>query len=502
MEFLDTPIEWSFEMPTPRPGGFDEAVGAAVFGPDHRLECLAEPGALAVTTGQQPGLFTGPLYTIHKALSARGLARILARRWHRPVVPVFWVAGDDHDQREGAGTSWLAIDGTLVSAELPVRSPDEPLRPMYAEPLPSEIDAILDRLAETVPSGEAQAWTIQWLRRHYRPGCSLGDAAGGALAELLGELGVVCIDGSATTLKRKAWPILRRSLAEWPEIVSALQRRSDELATMGRDPGVKVEPSSTLVMLEAKAGRDRLLIDGEGFVTRRSGERFDLAALDRIAAEEPRRLSANVLLRPVVESGLLPTVAYLAGPAELRYLELASALYQPLGVARQLPLPRWSGRWLEPRIGRTAAKLDLTLDQALSPEAEAILAHRATPEELTAAVEDARRSLESGFDRVVAAVASLDPTLEKPARSAASASLNNLAQIEKRAQQAATRKQTEALEQLTRIRTAIAPGGRAQERVIGVAGFLARYGREVLPALAAHIEEWYQAALVAVGPDA
>src|SRR5204862_311164 len=161
------------------------------------------------------GLFTGPLYTIHKALSAAALAAILEERWGRPVVPIFWLAGDDHDFTEASTASWIAADGAIATAALPPRPPEAPLTPMY-----------------------------------------------------------------------------------------------------------RVQ-------------------DGDGFMTRRSRERFDLTAIERIAADEPARLSPNVLLRPAVESAILPTVAYLGGPGELRYLALTPPVYDRLGIPRQLPLPRW-----------------------------------------------------------------------------------------------------------------------------------------------------------------
>ncbi|MEZ4584889.1 MAG: bacillithiol biosynthesis cysteine-adding enzyme BshC [Gemmatimonadales bacterium] len=498
MEFRDTPIDWPFARPEPRQGGFaSETIEAMVGASKELLARMAEPDALAVTTGHQPVLFTGPLYTVHKALSAKALARALERRWERPVVPVFWVAADDHDYREVAGTSWLGTDGSLVSVELPPRPDDAPLRPMYAEPVPPEAVEAIDRLADTT-TGADRDWVVDWLRRHYQAGATLGDAAGGAMAELLSGLGIACVDGSATSLKRLAWPVVRRSLVEWDALHPALLERAVALEAAGQSAGVKVDDGATLVMLEAGAGRDRLLPDGDAFVTRRSGERFTLEQLDQIAAREPRRISANVLLRPVVESVVLPTVAYLAGPGELRYLELASALYRPLDAERQRPLPRWSGAWIEPRIVRTAAKLDLTLDAALAPDAEADLARTLVPDQVTRVIAAARDAIDAAFERVVEAVISVDPTLEKPARSTAGANLNNLAQLEKRVTQAATRKQGEALEQLQRIRTALAPSGGPQERVVGVTSFLARYGRERLADLAEHVEAWYEAALVAV----
>src|SRR3954453_21747985 len=134
LRFVPTPLEHAMEQPAERAGTMDEALAAA-FVPspssERQLERLRTPGAVAVTTGQQPGLFTGPLYTIHKALSAVALARVLEERWGRPVVPIFWLAGDDHDFTEASTASWIAADGAIATAALPPRPPEAPLTPMY-----------------------------------------------------------------------------------------------------------------------------------------------------------------------------------------------------------------------------------------------------------------------------------------------------------------------------------------------------------------------------------
>jgi len=156
---------------------------------DSAIQRLREPGALAVTTGQQPGLFTGPLYTIYKALSTAALARILERQWQRPVVPVFWVAGDDHDYSEASQVSWVSSEGAVRTASLPPRLPDAPLTPLYREPLGPAINDILNALETDLPPSEFRDWTTTWLRRHYQPAKTVAGSFAGALAELLAPRG-------------------------------------------------------------------------------------------------------------------------------------------------------------------------------------------------------------------------------------------------------------------------------------------------------------------------
>lgn len=500
LRFHDTPLAGRVAIPDPRLDAWRPGLEDALLpGGDAALARLGLPQALAVSTGQQPGLLGGPLLTAYKALSARALARILEERWRRPVVPVFWIAGDDHDYAEAATAAWLGLDGTMVSAVLPTRAPEAPLAPLYRERLPDEITGLLDHFESTLPLGENRDRTVTWLRAHYQPGRSLAAAGGGALAEILGRFGIAFLDGSNAALKRLAWPTLEKALEQSAAIDSRLLARSNALRAGGADPGVRVGDGASLVMLEAAAGRDRLLPGPNGFVTRRSGERLTRADLAQIAALEPERLSANVLLRPVVESALLPTVAYVAGPAELRYLDLARTVYEALGVAWQRPVPRWSGLIIEPRVSRALEKLDLTLDLALDPSgpADERLARRAAPSGFEADVLALRQALERGYNALIPRIKAIDPTLEKPALSARSAAQNGLAELERRVLAAIKRRHGETLGQLDRVRGALRPAGKPQERALGLAGFLARYGVGLLDDLASHIEHWYRRALEA-----
>jgi len=258
-----------------------------------------------------------------------------------------------------------------------------------------------------------------------------------------------------------------------------------------------VGDGAALVMLEASLGRDRLMQDGSGFVTRRSRERFDLSALERIAAEEPTRLSPNVLLRPAVESAVLPTVAYLGGPGELRYLAMTPPIYQRLGIPRQRPLPRWSGILVEPRVDRVLEKFGLELADLLSaPGAvEAKVVRSQLPGEVDAALARLRAAIDEGYGVLEHAATEIDPTLARPAQSARQQALGGTQDLEKKLVQHLKKRQETELAQLARARTAVMPGGKPQERVLTVAPFLARYGPDLLSGLREAFQGWYAGAL-------
>jgi len=498
---FDTPLAERVELP-PAPARerrFAPALAAALISApgqeDLRARLLA-PGALVVTTGQQPGLFTGPALAVSKALSARAVAGLLEKRLRRPVVPLYWVPGDDHDLHEVATAFWLDQDGARVSAALATRAADAPMLPMWRQPLGPEVEPALDRFAGSFADAGA-APIVDLLRRHYRPDQSVAGAFGATLAELLAPLGVLCLDSCHPAVKQAASPVLLAGLEQAAELDGILAREAARLEAGGIVPGVGVGEGATLVFLDGPLGRDRLVLHQRGFQTRRGGQSVSLAELRSIAAAEPTRLSANVLLRPIVEAAVLPTAAYVAGPGELRYLALAAALYGPLGVDRQLPVPRWSGGLVEPRVTRLLDRYGIGVEALLSDPAglETRILRRVYPEGTEAAFQALRLAISERYEPVIRAVAAVDPTLERAAASARAKGLHAVQELEKKLAQHARKREATELGQLRRALDSLRPDGKGQERLYGLPGFLARYGPEVLDGLTAHIDAWYAQAL-------
>ncbi|HEX2248725.1 MAG TPA: bacillithiol biosynthesis cysteine-adding enzyme BshC [Gemmatimonadales bacterium] len=500
LRIVPTPLAPLADFPSPREGRLDATLTDAILpspARDAAVTRLRRPDAVAVTTGQQPGLFTGPLYTIYKALSAAAVARVLERQWQRPVVAVFWVAGDDHDYVEASQANWIASSGAVHRAALPPRPAEAPLTPLYREPLGDEIDVIVEQLAADLGAAEFRDWTIEWLRRHYHSGATLAGSFAGALAEVLAPAGVVCLDSTPPAVKRAAAPLIVRALGLAHQLDRDLEQRAEELRTIGRAPDVSVGENATLVMLDGLLGRDRLLIENGGFVTRRGGEPHTLETLQRIAAEAPERLSPNVLLRPVVESALLPTVAYLAGPGELSYLPLTQPVYERLRVPRQAVLPRWSGILVEPRVDRVLQKFGIELAELLeAPGAlESRLVRSQLPDETVRALRALRDSLTAGYDALARSAAEIDPTLTRAIQGTKNQALAGLRDSEKKLVQHLKRRQELELGQISKARVAVLPENQPQERVLTIAPFLARYGPALIGELAEAVETWYAAAL-------
>ncbi|MFN2572475.1 MAG: bacillithiol biosynthesis BshC [Gemmatimonadales bacterium] len=467
---LSTPLHaQASKIPLGKPRPIDPAVLAAVL-PGPGRDRLAGANVLVVTTGQQPVLFTGPLYTLYKALSAMALAQRLEKERGTPVVPVFWVAGDDHDFAE-ANHAWvLDREGEPAQVVLRERPHEAPQLPMFREMLGPDIRTALAALDAALPESESKPEVWRWLESCYRPETSIADAAAEALNQLLGSR------GSGLAIFRAHERSAKRVAAPW------ILRALDERLADGLTP----------VLLEGQLGRDRLRKDGADFVARRSGERFTRTQLETIAADAPERLSPNVLLRPVIEAALFPTLAYVGGPGEMEYLPESAPLFANLGVAPQAAVPRWSGVIIEARVDKILTKHGLTPADFDSPPGtlENRLAKAELPEDVGAALNALREDVESRYATLADAVRQVDPTLERTVQSARNAALAGTNDIEKKLIASLKRTQGTLQSQLARARAALVPGGKPQERVLTPASFLARYGSTLLDQIDVEVARW------------
>ena len=385
-----------------------------------------------------------------------------------PVVPVFWVAGDDHDFAEANHAAVLGRDGELVKIVLRERPHEAPQLPLFRELLGPEIRTALDALDAALPDSECKPDVRHWLEACYRPDANVADASAEALQQLLGGRGLAVFRAHDRNAKRAAAPWLLRGL------------------------DITLDDGLTPVLVEGQLGRDRVRKDGNEFVLRRSGERCTRAQLESIATDTPERLSPNVLLRPVIEAALFPTVAYVGGPGEMEYLPEAAPLFTSLGVAPQAHVPRWSGIIIEARVEKVLNKHSLTpADFNSQPGTlETRIAKAELPPEVAQSLKALRDDVEARFARVAGEVQQLDPTLERTVQSARNAALAGTNEIEKKLVASLKRTQGTLVSQLARARAALMPDGKPQERVLSIVSFLARYSGALLDQIDPEVARW------------
>ena len=448
-------------------------------------------GAVAIVTGQQVGLFGGPMFAIYKALTAVKLAEE-ATAAGVDAVPVFWLATSDHDLAEVNHISLPGPDGLLRT--LTTSSHGVAGAPVSDVRLGEEILPVVEEAASLLGDSEAS----QFLRESYRPGETLGTAFARFYARLFGAWGVILLDASEAELHRVAAPIYRAAVERAEELDAALIARGQALEKAGYYQQVKVTASSVLLFAMRDGARTAMhrRISGADINGSNKDAEFVIGSepgaeklsstelLDRIASA-PENFSPNVLLRPVVQDYLLPPLAYTGGAAEAAYFAQVGAVYETV-LRRVTPIvPRFSATLVEPKVHRWLGQYGIAVPDAFQG-LEALrqaLASRTLPAGLQAAFERANKSVEESFSGLQEALAKLDPTLVEACQTGVSKVHYQLDRLRERATAAELRRSEVVSRHAEGLSQALYPNGALQER--GVAGiyFVARHGTELLRTL-------------------
>ena len=430
-------------------------------------------GAAAVVTGQQVGLFGGPLFSIFKALTAVKLSD-LATQSGIDCVPIFWLATEDHDLAEINQAQLPGPDYSLQKFTVPVQTIAD--APVGTIRFGSEIDSVVDAAAGVLGDSEAASW----LRESYRSGETFGSAYARLFARIFGDWGVILLDSSDRVFHQISEPLLRAAIEKSAALEDALLARGRELEAAGYHQQVKVSPSSTLLFAIQNGARiplqrrdDEFLI-GDNQVTK-----ADL--LSRVSAE-PENFSAKVLLRPIMQDYLLPTLAYTGGSAEVAYFAQAAVVYQTL-LGRITPIiPRFSATIVESKPHTLLDRYSLNFaDLFQGPEGvRERIAASVLPEQLQSAFERASQSLDASLAEVRNHLVALDKTLVEAADNAAAKMRHQLESLQARAARAEAR-QSEVIERKAQVLSSLLyPNKTLQEREINGIYFVSRFGKDLL----------------------
>ncbi len=448
------------------------------------LERFLEEGGYLVTTGQQPGLFTGPLYSLYKALTAVNLARVLEKVVDRPVLPLFWVASEDHDWAEADHTHLLDASNDLQTFRVPAQEGSQD-RPLHRIALEHGIADTCRSFLETLPRSDFSGPYFELIRESYREGSTLPEGFTRTLQGLLTHLPLLFVDAGDPTLKDASLPILLRELEDSDCHESVLHRASAHLEMEGYPVQVPILEGGVNLFLEGSAGRDRLYRNEAGFRLHHAGTRLSLDQVTAQAREDPSLLSPNVLLRPVVESALFPTLAYVAGPGEMAYWAQLKEFFHCHGIRMPLVHPRHSAALLEGKVEKVLDKFHLSVEVLDRPHHELAgeIARDEIPGEIRQALGEIRGAIGKGAGALTKAARAVDPTLKGPVTHARNASFAAFDEAEKKIVQAVKRQNEVALGQLEKAQVNLYPLGKPQERVLNPFYFLTRYGPDLLDAL-------------------
>lgn len=445
------------------------------------LDRLGRADSVAIVTGQQAGLFTGPLYTIFKALTAVKLARQLEARGLN-AVPVFWIAAEDHDFDEVNHTQIIDREGHLKRIVY-TGSPTGEGRPVGSIALNETIETNLAELAASLPDSEFMLRLVGDLRETYQSGRGFAAAFGALLTRLIGHYGVVLIDPLDDRLKTVASPIYDRALARLPEFAANLVRRSTELETAGYHAQVHTGPEVVPLFILDGGRRTALILGDDGRVHfKGSTASIDYQELVSRVHREPASFSPNVTLRPIVQDYLLPTAAIIGGAAEIAYFAQLHPNYELLDRQAPLILPRASVTLVEKRHAKTMDRFDLSFadlfeghEAVLRKVVEGSLDHN------TATIFDETETVISEqLERLRVSLQGVDPTLVDALKGGREKILYQVHNLRTRFVHNRGRRDEVTQHQVERMSTALYPHRNLQERELNICYFLARYGYEVI----------------------
>jgi bacillithiol synthase len=408
-------------------------------------------GAVTVITGQQPGLFTGPMYTILKALTVIKLAKALDGMGV-PAVPVFWIAAEDHDYQEIEFASLLDRDSGLLQVRIDLSNPDS--SPVGWLTLGDDVSDAMSRCLSALPNSEFQSETRRILESSFKPGVSPVNAFLKAMVQLFEGTGLVLANPLEPEIRKLAQPTLIQAVRQNGDVRAAVIARSRALSDSGYHEQVKVDNNFT--GLFAYVGKSRKALRPEEL-------------------REDMQLSANVLVRPVMQDSIFPTAAYVGGPAEVAYFAQAAAVYNVFGRPAPPVYPRISATLLEPRIDRAAKKYDLDFQDVF--RGRDFIRRKAVASVQGVEIFDTVRDrLSADLESLRPALNAVDSTLVAALDNSRQKVLHQVEALRTKFVNAEARRNETLERHLDSILNSLFPEKKLQERVINVTSFIVRYG--------------------------
>ncbi|WP_043714106.1 bacillithiol biosynthesis cysteine-adding enzyme BshC [Symbiobacterium thermophilum] len=453
---------------------------------------LGRPETLAAVTGQQAGILTGPAYSIYKAMTTIRLARQQSQRLGVPVVPVFWIAGEDHDWHE---VSWVMVPAGNETRRLALSERfDGERRSVALAPMPASVSDLIDEFAQLMPDTEFKEEVIAHLREAAVGGPALDpEATGGApsLADWFGRLmawvfrgtGLVFLNSSDPALRRIEAPFFARALQQQAEVEAACAAGVDRWEReLGFACTVEQTPNSLNLFIYIDGERLPLLGEGDRvWVRGRPDLSWSRSELVDLALRSPERFSTNVVLRPVVQSYLLPDLFYVGGPGEISYFGLLRDVYRAMGRQMPVVVPREGFTLVEPPIARILQKHELTLDDAFHrlDDLRQELLEREDRLGIAQAFASFRQDFERRHAELAALVLQLDPGLGQVVEENRRQIEHQINRLEEKAKQQHRKNCETALRQFDRLKANLTPNG-LQERAFSILPYLVKYGPDLV----------------------
>ncbi|MBN2320327.1 MAG: bacillithiol biosynthesis cysteine-adding enzyme BshC [Acidobacteria bacterium] len=457
-----------------------------------RINELKNPDSVAIVTGQQVGLFTGPLYTIYKALTAIHLSDAL-RNKGIPAVAVFWMETEDHDLEEVTHQTVLASDNSArVMDYRKVLFTDAPgsARPVGSIRFPDSILTVVRDFVRYLPDSDRKPAIESLLEQTYHPGATFSQSFARLLTEILQDTGLILFDPRDPETKPLISHIFRWALEQSVGIHAALLERNRELESAGFHSQVHIPDNSTVLFYIENGERHALEKRPSGFALKNTDRKISHGELQSRLAQNPEKFSPNVLLRPIIQDSLFPTLAYVGGPAELAYFAQVEALYRLLEKPMPVIWPRESFTLMEPAIQDSMLRLGIEMQdcfegiQCLKEKALHNTGSGTAGVRLKALMEN----LKNTFTEIRPDARKLDPSLPRALDTAQSKILHNLRRLKSRVVDIEGNMDSSVLNAAGLLLNHCLPNRNLQERELNILYFLSLRGPAVLDAIRSGIQ--------------
>lgn len=443
----------------------------------HSLEQLASGEASVMTGGQQAGLFTGPLLVIHKAITIIRMAREAEKRLGKPVIPVFWIAGEDHDFDEV--NHWYALTGQLAVERFRLEHPNGIRQAVSKLPFESWANA-LAQMEDWLPQSEFKETLMERLRFFADSSSTLTQLFARIMGWLFGSHGLLLLDSDDPSLRRLEAPMFERLLVHCQGINRSVLAGAAAVERLGFKPQAEqAEGHANLFYYDERGERTLLYMDGEeGFTDRKRSFHMERGSLRQLIGVQPERFSNNVMTRPIMQDYVLPVLGVVLGPGEIAYWALTREAFGLMGFRMPVVMPRLEFTLVEGTLQKNMEKFGLSYDDVVErfeEFREEWLFDQGQYEVEELFSETRRRFLEL-YRPVLETVSSINPGLSKLGETNRQKIVEQIEYMRKRATDALESKFSSGLRQLERIRLGLYPLSKPQERVYNVFAYLNKYG--------------------------
>lgn len=448
------------------------------------IKLFSQADAVAVVTGQQAGILGGPLYSVYKALTAIQLANKMSKQLNRPVVAIFWIAAEDHDFSEINELHLLDREGQPVKIGLDYRP--EGKYSVGNIPVPQNYRELLAEVADLTQNTEFKSSFLGFLEKAAEQSENLADWFGRILLDWLGPLGLIVVNPMDKRLRRLEQELFRAALEHYPRVNNLILQTGGELADRDYPVAVAKDPDNVNLFIYMDKERLTLHGDGDGFRVKSRSQALSKEELMKVIEAEPELFSPNVVLRPLTQDILFPTLAYVGGPGEINYCCQYKGIYELFDMQMPVIFPRANLTLVEGGSENYMKKYEISLPDMVYRSEDIKLKYLESRDEV--GIEDIFNGLEKEISEAyawaISAIKGVDPSLDKLGKENKERVVSQVNWLRSKTLQAHRKANDVFIRQFRKLCNSLTPQGQLQERYLGSAFFVLKYGPSLLHDLA------------------